>query len=195
MELDLSRFFMWIRQVVSEFYVLNTHFETEVTNPVQAYEGIFNSWRLDMSKKYRQIMLHMHWATSSPIIQNNSVVLDVMHRSFYLFEINYRFGDELRPDFAEILKNFENAVDLFQAENKNFKVYDGMSRGEYENFFYRIKEKIQLNSGGLLVDITWDNEKETVSENTLFYNVIFQDLFLFRLKCVPEFQVKNGIDV
>lgn len=189
--MELDRFLMIFRSIINEFFFLNNHFDTKLNSQVQDYDMVFSKWARDMSKKYSMMTLHMHWATSSNLIANNQVILDVLFRGIYLFEVNYAFGDRLHTNFNEIINDFREIVLSFNDLNSKYDFKKNNTTAEYDKFFYNWRKGFQKNFDDIIIDIMWTNNNAMIKDNSLFLNVMYKDLFLFQVKYATELAFRD----
>ncbi len=182
--MDIDKFLLMFRQVINEFYFLNNHFNAKPSSKTDEYDFVFLRWKRDMSHKFHDLNLHMHWATSSPLIAENQIILDVMHMTVYLFEVKYQFGDELHPSFDSIINDFKKIVEDFNDLNRKFDFKNNDKTADYDSYFYEWRQwyPLTLVSQDMIADIIWGKKTDMIADNTLYLNLIFKDLFMFQIK-------------
>lgn len=189
--MEIDKFLLMFRQTINEFYFLNGHFDTKADSKTEDYDLVFMRWKRDMAHKFGQLNLVMHWATSSPLISANQVILDILHKTEYLFEVKYRFGDALHPSFDAIIGEFERVFADFKASNEQYDFKTNDKTVQYDKYFSEWKKNRVNPDKDILVDILWGKNVEAIAENTLYLNLMYKDLFMFQVKYEKERAIEN----
>ena len=179
--MDFQKYEMILKQVVGEFHFLNKHFDSKEGFTVLNYDTIFSNWRRDMFKKYREVTLTMHWASEGKVISNNQIFLDVIHRSQYLFEIKYSFSEELSIGFEDFLKNAEVFNKAFSEFSKSFDCKD-KTITDFDKQFYAWRAITVTIPEEWIMDISWEKNDVSITDNSVFLNIIFKDEYLLQIK-------------
>jgi len=174
------------KQIISEFRYLNQHFDSKESSKISEYNTIFENWKRDMYRFHKELIFDMHWGTSSPLIANNQILFDVRYQGVYLCEIKYRFDPKFAATF---IKNVHDALDIFKiilGELDNmielFEVDENTKTSEYDTMFNFWKKGIVTRYTYIVVDIHWEKSIETIKDNILLFNIMYQDDCLFEVK-------------
>ncbi|MGC8764898.1 MAG: hypothetical protein ACP5QT_03345 [Brevinematia bacterium] len=187
--MSFEEFLRIFEQILNEFIILNEYFDSVTYSRTQDYDAVFFSWVKDMARRYKNIYLSMHWATSAPLISKNQLLFDSKYRDDYFCEVKYIFTEIYTKNFRErcysYIDNLKAIVSSFEKFNKNYSEKPDTTLNEYENDFSKWKNEITQKNSGLAIDIHWFRRTERIINNGLFFNVMFKDEFLFQLKCKP----------
>lgn len=191
MLLDLHKFLMIFSQILSEFYFLNSCFladtQDKYGNIIKKYstvdcDTIYSNWVRDMRKKFKNVSLKVHWADSSRKIEKNQIVLDVVYMSYYLFEVNYDFRENIHVSFINFMDKYNDIVVSFFNLNRKFDFAENDSVDAYETAFKAWKNSAHDLYDDIVLDIMWGKKNKSIKNNELYFNVIYKNNFMFQLK-------------
>ncbi len=91
--MSFEEFLRILEQILNEFIILNEYFDAITYSKTKDYDAVFFNWVKDMGKRYKNIYLSMHWATSAPLISKNQLLFDTKYRDDYFCEIKFLFTD------------------------------------------------------------------------------------------------------
>jgi hypothetical protein len=173
-------------KIFNEFHILNEYFSSIFRSTTADYDAIFSNWSRDMIKRFNQFPLSMHWATSSRFIANNQLLFNVRHSDDYLCEVKYKFD----PKFIKLFPgNIKKYMDNCYEVDKNFiascDAYDRdkmPNTSDFEKYFLDWKKGIYLKDPGVVLDIRWSNNLESVVLNPVYLAVMLQDDCNFEAK-------------
>ncbi len=185
-----EEFLRIFEQILNEFVILNEHFASLEKSKTVDYDSIFFKWVKDMDKRFRNIFLSMHWATSAPLISKNQLLFDAKYRDSYFCEVKYIFSEFYTQNFRE---RFYNYLDNLRAIISNFNDFNkGFSNEkndlvviEYEKFFITWKSEIYSKFKDVVIDLSFLKKTEKLYNNYILLNILFKDELLFELKSTP----------
>lgn len=188
--MSFEEFLRIFEQILNEFIILNEYFDASTYSKTTDYDFVFMKWVKDMDKRYKNIYLTMHWATSVPLISKNQLLFDAKYRDNYFCEVKYVFLENYTKGFRERCYNYidqlKMIVNSFEKFNKNFVEKENLSSIEdYEKNFLNWKNEIYSKQKDIAIDFHWLKKSEKIFNNFLSLNVIFKDEFLFELKTKP----------
>ncbi|NPV01906.1 MAG: hypothetical protein HPY53_11050 [Brevinematales bacterium] len=180
--MELEKYLFMCGNTLGEFYFLNRHFDTKANFTTLSYDSVFGNWRRDMFRKFREVTLNMHWGNNSKKIGENQIFLDIIHTTQYLFEIKYVFGKESEVPYKDFLIDVGRKIRYFDAFVLDFKMTASTMTTDFEREFYEWKKKAPLTNIETTLDIQWEKKSKVISENNIFYNIIYKDEYLFQIK-------------
>lgn len=181
--MNFKTFSIRMEQIVHEFLFLNSYFNTKVNKHVFDYDVVFSRWKRDMFNRFREILIHMHWATSSQEIEHNQIIMDVLFQTIFNFEIRYQFGKKIPLDFKTFLEFAKLLEEEFRKFHNNFDSKNHRITSEYEKAFYEWKKNVHADlPGELTFDLLWENTSKLLIENAALFNIIYGDSYLVQIK-------------
>lgn len=194
LELGIERFLRWFQDVIREFYYLNDHYDTKKNSFTDSYDKVFTRWKRDIYNKYKHMILHMHWVNDSHLVNENEVVLNVMYQSTYLFELKYKFGDQININFAEFLEIFKEIAVAFQAACDKYPFEQQKQVSDFEQYFREWKKEYRIRDHDIVLDLAWKNNEPNIEENDLYLNIMYKDEYLFQVKYVRPVSETDMLD-
>lgn len=187
--MSFEEFLRIFEQILNEFIILNEYFDSVTYSRTKDYDVVFFNWVKDMSKRYKNIYLSMHWATSAPLISKNQLLFDAKYRDDYFCEVKYIFTEvytkRFRERFYSYIDNLRLIISNFEKFNKNYVEKPDTTLMEYESDFSKWKSESKFNIPDLAMDIHWFRKTEKILNNGLFFNVMFKDELMCQLKYKP----------
>jgi hypothetical protein len=175
-----------LRQIINEFRILNEHFNNQNRSTTEDYDQISANWVRDMLKRFKNIPLNLHWATSSPHILKNQLLFDIRYTDEYFCELKYKFDETLIRGFVDSIKNiltdFQIVIKSFIAFNDTFDIDNKPATQDYEKEFSDWKKYIGNIAPNVTLDYHWGNKMESLLLNPIYLTVMFADDCLFEVK-------------
>ncbi|URA09164.1 hypothetical protein [Thermospira aquatica] len=165
--LPLKEFLSIFDALVNEFRIINDHFEMNANSTTEDYDGVFDRWRQDIQRRFRQVVIDRRWATNQKLILRNTLFFIVRYGKTYNTEVKYLFTEEFRKEFAEQIRNAIDALIetlfRFQLFVLVFKTeHEKINRGEFEKEFLEWKKTLYKKAEVYAVDFLWVDEIEMV---------------------------------
>lgn len=174
------------KQIINEFRILNEHFDAKTKSKTTDYDFVFSHWTRDMNKRYKGLPINMHWGTSSPQIAKNEILFDVRFKDEYFCEIKYKFDSKFVANFVnsfkEFVEMFLKIMESFNKFNKNFDIKSSPNITDYEKSFSNWKKEVYVIHPDIALDIHWEKKTETISQNSVFINIMMRNDYLFEKK-------------
>jgi hypothetical protein len=187
--MSFDEFLRILEQILNEFIILNEYFDSITYSRTKDYDEVFFKWLKDMNKRYKNILMDMHWATSIPIISRNQLLFDTRYKSDFFCEVKYVFTEDYVKNFRKKCINYIDISKMvgheFENFNKNILASNEISIQEYEKEFSKWKSEECAKFENLTLDIHWLRLTEKVINNWLFFRIIFLDEFLLEIKSKP----------
>ncbi len=161
--LPLKDFLAIFGSLVNEFRVINEHFEMSVNSTTDDYDSVFDRWRQDIQRRFRQVSISRRWATDQKPILRNTLFFIVRYGQTYNTEVKYLFVEEFRKSFAE---NIKTAIDALMETLFRFQVFvllfkaehETLDRQEFEKEFLEWKKTLYKKADVYAVDFLWADE-------------------------------------
>ncbi len=193
LELGIERFMRWFQDVIREFYYLNDHYDTNKNSFTDSYDRVFTRWKRDIYNKYKHMILHMHWVNDSHLVSENEVVLNVMFQSTYLFELKYKFGDQININFSEYLTKFKEIAVAFNDACDQYDFKTNQEIKGFDPFFKNWKKEYKIYDNDIILDIAWKNNEPLIADNDLYLNIMYKDDYLFQVKYIREVEMDDNL--
>lgn len=182
----LDDFISVFRQVVNEFRILNEHFDSKANSKTVSYDIVFANWHRDMNKRYHELLLSMHWSTSSNLITKNEILFDVRYKEDYFVEIKYKFDQAYVSQFVasvkQYLTQFMELVHKLSAFNKTVDFKAISTTEEYDKLLPSWKKDVYESLTNTALDFHWANKTNLLGTNPLYFSVMFKDDCLMEMR-------------
>ncbi len=180
--MEFKTFLIRLDQIINEFLFLNSYFNTKEKSRIFDYDMVFSRWKRDMFSRFREMLIHMHWATSSELISENQMIMNVFYRLDYHFEIHYQFGKEYPLEYKSFLNTSRLLEEKYTKFQKNFDWEKFPTTSHYEKDFYSWKKSILDIPTDISFDLLWDQSSKKLIDNPALFNIIYGDFYLLQIK-------------
>ncbi len=182
----LDDFLSVFKQVVNEFRILNEHFDSKSNSKTMNYDIVFSSWLRDMSKRYHELLLSMHWGTSSPVIMKNEILFDVRYKEEYFFEVKYKFDPAFVATFVPNVKGaierYFDMVKRLKAFNRTLDLKANPKTEDYEKLVSAWKKDVYETLTNTALDFHWGNNLPFIAQNPLYFSAMYKDEVLCEMR-------------
>lgn len=184
--MSIQEFINVFHHITNEFRILNEHFDAKTRSNTSDFDMVFSNWTRDMSHRYKEFSLNMHWAMSSNHISRNQILFDVRYKDEYFCEIKYSFDPVFIKNFPETLKNFldvfQEVVIEFEKFVEKFPLDHQSVIADFEKVFLDWKKSIGERTQGILLDVHWTNKLEKLTMNPVLFTLMIRDEYLCEVK-------------